>query len=167
MASPTSLPASFNVGDVLTASQMNNLRGAFRILQVVSATTTTQTQNNTNVMADTTLTATITPQSSASNVLVLVSQGGCAKLTGDATSHIVLQLVRGATVISKIDDGGGYTNTNVINYFGTISTAYLDSPATTSATTYKTQFRNNPNAAGVLVQGNSTRSTITLLEVSA
>jgi hypothetical protein len=38
MAAVTPLPATFVSGDVLTAAQMNDLRGAFRVLQVVSAT---------------------------------------------------------------------------------------------------------------------------------
>jgi hypothetical protein len=42
----------------------------------------------------------------------------------------------------------------------------MDSPATTSATTYKTQFRNVAAAASVFVQGGGP-STILLIEVSA
>jgi hypothetical protein len=43
----------------------------------------------------------------------------------------------------------------------------LDSPATTSAVTYKTTFRNNANDNQVQVQNNSNTSVITLMEVSA
>ncbi len=84
MATPTTLPAAFVSGAVLTADQMNNLRGAFRVLQVVSATTATAVTNNTNVQADTGLTATITPQSTSSKILVMVSQAGCEKTAGNA-----------------------------------------------------------------------------------
>lgn len=167
MATPTSLPASFSTGAVLTAAQMNDLRGAFRILQVVSATTTTQVTNNTSTFADTNLTATITPSATSSKVLVLLSQNGCAKRTGNAANYIILQLLRGATVIATLENGAGYTNTNSDLFFGSISAAYLDSPATTSATTYKTQVKNNINGAGVEVNSNSATSTITLMEVSA
>ena len=41
MATPTNLPASFVAGAILTAAQQNDLRGAFRVLQVVQGTTTT------------------------------------------------------------------------------------------------------------------------------
>ena len=167
MATPTSLPASFSTGAVLTAAQMNNLRGAFRILQVVSASTATEVTNSTNAFADTGLTATITPQATSSTVLVLVSQNGCNKRTGNSASHIVVRLLRGATSIATLDSGGGYTNSSSDLFFGSIAAAYLDSPATTSATTYKTQFHNNVNAYGVQVQANSSRSTITLMEISA
>ena len=50
---------------------------------------------------------------------------------------------------------------------GMIPIHYLDSPATTSATTYKTQFRNLPNAASVAVQPNTAVSTIILMEIGA
>jgi hypothetical protein len=51
---------------------------------------------------------------------------------------------------------------------GSFSNAYLDSPATTSATTYKTQFSNFSNSAEVGVQiGAVAQSTITLIEISA
>ena len=51
MATPTTLPATFVAGNVLTAAQMNDLRGAFRVLQIVSTTKTdTFTTSNTNTV---------------------------------------------------------------------------------------------------------------------
>ena len=44
---------------------------------------------------------------------------------------------------------------------------YLDSPNTTSARTYKTQFRSRANTADVTVQFNSATSFITLMEIGA
>jgi len=167
MASPTSLPASFTQGAVLTAANINDIRGAFRVLQVVSVAYGNAIQNNTNVYADTGLSATITPSSTSSKILVTVSQNGCAKLVGNASSHIILRLMRGASEISLLDVGAGYTNTSIDNLIGSISSSYLDSPSTTSATTYKTQVRNNVNANGVIVQVNSSVSTMTLMEISA
>lgn len=167
MATPTTLPASFTAGQVLTAAQMNDLRGAFRVLQVVSAVTVTPTTNSTDTYADTTLTATITPQSATSKVLVIVSQNGTAKNAGNAGNSIDLRILRAATDIYTISVGALYNNTNEQVYGTTLSTAYLDSPATTSATIYKTQFRNNTNAASVGVQTNSAASSIILAEISA
>lgn len=168
MATPTNLPASFSTGAVLTAAQMNNLRGAFRVLQVVNATYSTEVGNSTSTYADTGLTATITPSSTTSKVLIVVNQAGCGKNSGNAGSGISLRLLRGATEILIFENLAGYTNTSSANYIGTISCSYLDSPATTSATTYKTQFRNVANAASVSVQANtSSGSTITLMEISA
>jgi len=137
------------------------------ILQTISATTATQVINNTSTFADTGLTATITPTSASSKVLVLVSQNGCNKRAGNSTSHFHLQLLRGATSIQILDSGGGYTGTSSDLFFGSICSVYLDSPGTTSAITYKTQFRNNFNGASVEVQANSSSSTMTLMEIAA
>ena len=166
MATPTNLPAAFSSGAVLTAAQQNALRGAFRILQVVQGTTTTVTSNSTTTYSDTTLTATITPQSATSKILVMVSHGTVFRSNGNVFNGVNLRLVRGASVISTFGGGIGYTGT-AIDLTSSCSTVYLDSPATTSATTYKTQFANNAAAALAQVQTSSTMSTITLLEVSA
>jgi hypothetical protein len=167
MATPTTLPAAFVSGAVLTADQMNNLRGAFRVLQVVSATTATAVTNNTNVQADTGLTATITPQSTSSKILVMVSQAGCEKTAGNANNALNLFLYRGASQILQFAYAGGFTGTT-LQLDLSFATTYLDSPATTSATTYKTTFANFTNAAGVIVQvGSVAASTITLMEISA
>ncbi len=44
---------------------------------------------------------------------------------------------------------------------------YLDSPSSTSALTYKTQFGSAGNAATVYVQDGSAASSITLMEIGA
>ena len=52
--------------------------------------------------------------------------------------------------------------------YGSCSASYLDSPATTSAITYKTQFANQVNAASVKCQPDSVGpSYITLMEIAA
>ena len=168
MATPTTLPASFTAGEVLTAAQMNNLRGAFRVLQVVSANYGTQVTNLTSTYADTGLSLSITPQSTSSKILVLVNQAGCGKSSGNVGNAVVLKLVRGATDLLIFENLGGFTNSALANYIGSCGATYLDSPATTSATTYKTQFKNIFNGDGVTVQANNTNnSSITLLEISA
>ncbi len=167
MATPTTLPASFTAGQVLTAAQMNDLRGAFRVLQVVNTVTATPTSNSTNTYADTTLTATITPSSSSSKILVIVTQNGLTKNAGNAGNSIDLRILRGASDIYTISVAALYNNTNERVYGDTLAAVYLDSPATTSATIYKTQFRNNTNAASVGVQENNAVSAILLAEISA
>jgi len=74
MAAVTTLPAAFTVGQVLTSTQMNNLRGAFRILQVVSTTlTSTFTSSSTTFTNMTGLTVSITPSFNTSKILVIAS----------------------------------------------------------------------------------------------
>ncbi len=166
MATPTNLPPAFTAATVLPAATLNNLRGAFRILQVVQGSTTTITSNSTSTYTDTTLTATITPQSSSSKILVLVSHSSVYRSNGNVNNGVMLRLVRGSTTISQFGSGIGYTGT-AIEMTSSCSAVYLDSPAVATATTYKTQFANNANAASVQVQVSSSRSTIILLEVSA
>lgn len=138
-----------------------------KVLQVVAATTTTIATNTTSTYADTNLTATITPTLNTSKILVLVTQNGCAKRSGNAGNAIVLKLMRGASDIALIAGYTGWTNTSSELTIGSISIAYLDSPATTSATTYKTQFKNDYNGNSVQVQQNNDVSSIVLLEIGA
>jgi hypothetical protein len=172
MATPTTLPASFVSGAVLTASQMNNLRGAFRILQVVSTTKTDSFSTTSTTYVDVTgVSATITPSSTDSKILVVVSG-----LFGNSnsTTLCLLNLVRGSTNIAQ--STGGTSNSSLVNYTNTsfgvdnFSLMFLDSPATTSATTYKLQMRvdGNTGYVGRLI-GADIRAvtTLTVFEVSA
>jgi hypothetical protein len=165
MATPTTLPAAFTSGQVLTAAQMNDLRGAFRVLQVVAGSYDVETSSSSSTFADTGLTATITPTSSSSKILAIVNQVGCYKDSNN--TYMGLRLMRGATEISFFEGFGGNNATTAALGFGTCSTIILDSPATTSATTYKTQFNSRQNLARVLVQTSTCRSTIVLMEISA
>jgi len=142
--------------------------GFGKVLQIIQGSTSTETRNNTNTLADTTLTAAITPSASDSKVLVTVFQNGCDKSAANAGNQMVLKLLRGSSVISTFGNNVTYTNSAVVNSIGTVGTMYLDSPSTTSATTYKTQFSSGDNSAGVGVQGTGGEvSTITLMEISA
>jgi hypothetical protein len=161
MATPTTLPATFVAGDVLTAAQMNDLRGAFRVLQVVQGATTTVTSTTTGTYIDSTLTATITPTSSSSKVLVLVSQRTYASA---ANMGIKLKLLRGATLLTEAQEVNFNSAGSGSSVFDPI---YLDSPATTSATIYKTQFGLGTGTGTAFTQPSSNLSTITLLEISA
>jgi hypothetical protein len=134
-------------------------------LQVVSASTATQVASASSTFADTGLTATITPQSATSKVLVIVNQAGVYKDTNN--TWVLLQLYRGATMISGFEAYGAYNASANPNGVGSCSTTILDSPATTSATTYKTQYASASNNPAAFVQVASSRSTITLMEISA
>lgn len=165
MATPTNLPAAQTTGNVLTAAYMNDLRGAFRVLQVVYGQTASQTTSASNTPVDTGLTATITPQSSSSLVLVCVQQNGLLKVTNNTS--ITLNTFRGATNIGNLGNEICVTGDADTNGVGGAGIMILDNPATTSATTYKTQFFSTANSATVAVQHTGARSTIILMEISA
>jgi hypothetical protein len=138
---------------------------AGQVLQVVNASTQTAVTNTTTTMADTGLTATITPKFSTSLILVLISQS-TYKSPASTTNATNIKLFRGATDLGRIIYAQGYTNT-LMELYSQATTQYLDNPATTSATTYKTQFANQVAGSLVAVQPDSNgRSTITLLEIA-
>ena len=138
-----------------------------KVLQVIYGSTTTSTTNATSTYADTTLTATITPTLATSKVLVMVAQNGLEKGGANSNNAMGIKIFRGATEISA--------STPLMLYTGaaaeTIGTSYaqniLDEPATTAATTYKTQFRNANNGSGIVVQYDNALSTIVLMEIGA
>ena len=142
--------------------------GGGKVLQVVSATYSTVTSSSSSTFADTGLTASITPSSATSKVLVIVSQNGCSKNQTSTNQQLRIQLLRGATqIIADFAGGATYTGSSLFLYVGSCSANYLDDPNTTSSTTYKTQFRTVGNSDGVSVQTDSSTSTITLLEIGA
>ena len=172
MATPTALPTAFVAGDILTAANQNLLRGAIRVLQVVSNTPyTTETDNSTVTYADTGVTATITPTSNTSKILVYVVHNSCRKNETSASNSMNMQIHRkiGAGAFSSVQQiasQSGATGTAVALTF-CINGVLLDSPATTDAVIYKTMFANNTASAVVTVQRNAVASTIILMEISA
>ena len=176
MATPTTLPASFTAGQVLTAAQMNDLRGAFRVLQVVTTNKSdTYSQTATSFTDITGFSVSITPSSATSKILVLINAN-----VGMGDSVVTLRLLRDSTVIFAGDTAG----TRPVGFYGTAENLganifnsggiLLDSPATTSATTYKVQMKVNANT-GYLNRNNfdtdglmpRVTSSITVMEISA
>jgi hypothetical protein len=141
--------------------------GGGKVLQMVTANTTTVVSNSTTTYSDTGLSATITPTSASSKILVLVSQNGMVRTADSSNNAMFLKLMRNSTDISFIATTALYTDTALVLAGFSASANYVDSPATTSATTYKTQFRNRISGASVSVQSQSDMSSIVLLEIGA
>jgi hypothetical protein len=140
------------------------------VLQVVNAIYSTVVTNSTNTYADTGLSASITPTSASSKILAIVEIAGCSKSTG--TTYMQLRLVRNSTTILYFEGIAAYTANASYSAVGGSGCNYLDSPATTSATTYKVQFASGGNVALVTVNDygagiNISTSTITLMEIAA
>jgi hypothetical protein len=139
--------------------------GGGKVLQVVYAGTSTAVTSSTNTYVDTGLTATITPSSATSKVLVLGTLNGCIKV-GSNTS-VQIKWLRGATDIARPSDYAAFTSDTSVNDIGSVTIGYLDSPSTTSATTYKAQFNSFNNSSYVQVQDNGVLSTLVLMEIGA
>ena len=141
------------------------------VLQVVSTTKTDQFSTSTGSFIDITgLSVSITPISATSKILV---QAVIA--VGVATGNTLLNLVRGSTNVAQSTSGTA-NETVAANQSGTynmqtLPVNFLDSPATTSATTYKIQI--NASASLVYVNVRATDqyyggiSTITVMEIAA
>ena len=148
--------------------------GGGGIIQVVSTTLTTPTSTtSTSAFEDISgLSVAITPKFSTSKVLLMVSLGS---LSTNAQS-MGFRFLRGSTQIggaTSTANQSGFTNVYAAAAF--IMSAYhnfLDSPSTTSATTYKLQWR-VASGTGYLGQWKDSTtdyngsSTITAMEVSA
>lgn len=160
MASATSLPASFTSGQILTATNMNDMRGAFRILQLSSVQTSTQQLSTSATYADiTSMTLTITPQASTNKILVVSVN---SLLASGFACDIGVRIVRDSTNI--------FTSVQLIgtaNVGGSFTTIYLDSPATTSAVTYKVQWNRNGGTGNAYSNIGGTLSNLVVMEVSA
>lgn len=142
--------------------------GGGKVLQVVSASSTTNYTNNTTTYGDTGLTATITPSASTSKVMVIVSQSYFFNASA-ADAYCKVKLVRGATDIVT-NAYFGYVSATGASGVGNMaigSITYLDSPSTTSSTTYKTQAAAGGSYNFSAQWAGNMTSTITLLEIGA
>lgn len=135
------------------------------IVQVVTASTTTSATSSSTSYADTNLTASITPTSASNKILVIVNQSGMYKSSGNALTAMDIKLLRGSTDLITFVTESPYSGTSLELVISSGSTVYLDSPATTSSTTYKTQFKSRVSGQNVTVQSSSAGSTICLMEV--
>lgn len=116
---------------------------AGQVLQVVNATYGTQFSSSSSTFADSGLTVSITPKFATSKILVTVNITGLLKDTNNAAGKA--QIVRNSTAIYQFEGGSAYTGDTSASACGGSGATYLDSPATTSATTYKVQFASTYN----------------------
>ncbi len=154
----TTLTLPTTTGTLVTSNAMPT--GS--VLQVVNATSSTQVSTATNTYIDTGLTASITPSSSSNKILIFVNQSGVMK---QVTAYVGLKLLRNSTSIVQFENQAAWTNSSSTNDIGACGTTYLDSPATTSSVTYKTQFNSAANTSLAFVNAGSEVSTITLMEI--
>jgi hypothetical protein len=145
--------------------------GGGKVLQVVQGTYQTAVAITSTTNTDTGLSASITPSSVSSKILVIATLD--PYYSSDSTyCGGVIRLMRGATSIYASTNTTGAlhmnnTTTSVPRIGGLQTLTYLDSPATTSSTTYKTQARIYQATNNMEVGFNSYPNVILLLEIGA
>jgi len=140
---------------------------AGKILQVVSATQSTEaSRTNDNSRFDSGLTASITPSSTSNKVLIIVTQA-LYSLNGTNNTTARCHLMRGTTDLITFVQRAYAGNSTAFSLGQHITGHYMDSPASTSELTYKTQVNVDSSSNSTCsAQGNSETSSITLLEVA-
>jgi hypothetical protein len=179
-----SSPSYGTSGQVLTSAGSSavptwSTPSAGKVLQVVSTTLTTNFSTTSDTFVDLTgLSLSITPSSSSNKVLLFLNLSMTA---GIGNVVALYQYVRGSTAIgigtqsgaTNQVSGGVYNDPSVSSaaVFTYINSHYLDSPATTSSTTYKIQLKNNSSGTAIYVNKRydsyiSCISTLTAMEVA-
>jgi hypothetical protein len=144
-----------------------------KVLQVVSATTATQTANSTATYADSGITATITPTLNTSTILVIITAVTKINRAVAGVNYVNSwgKLLRGATSLFENQEtfhSAYFSSQAEFNNAMTRALHYYDSPATTSATTYKLQSKVSSSLGTITFQPDSTStSSIILMEIGA
>lgn len=171
MASATSFSADVTLGgagvEILNNSGRVVVGQSGSVLQVVQATSSTQITTTSISMVTTGISASITPTSSSSKVLVIVS----TQMGTTSTGGVGISIARNGTVVwnPSVNDSSGYYgmySTASARWIGSIQ--YLDSPATTSSTTYAIYYAARANTAVMNEAGNTNNggTSIILMEIA-
>lgn len=145
--------------------------GGGKVLQVVSTTKTDAFTTTSTTFTDITgLSVSITPTASTSKILVLYNVSGSQAVAAQIAQA---RLMRGSTAINVGDASGTRTQatSDPFSVAGpivgtTVVGSFLDSPATTSATTYKFQIQTSGGTAYVNRTEDATDSTLRSRTVS-
>jgi len=141
------------------------------VIQVVTNSITSSTTTNSSTYVATNLTASITPQFSSSKVLILIS---ASLLAGGSGNTLFASIFRNSTNLASsagynamVNMAAGAGATSNSGLFCNQNISYLDSPSTTSSTTYTLEIYSYLGGTGNNVQfdPNGVGSTITLLEI--
>jgi len=132
------------------------------VKQVVQYTTNSTVATSSTSFVTTGFSASITPSSASNKVLILVS---AVMYTGTATAEPQLTVYRGGSNITSAAIGDIFNNVGSI--VGSTSGMYLDSPATTSSTTYTLYYKQgNTGSGGSAYLGvNNCQTNIILMEI--
>jgi hypothetical protein len=150
----------------LTFNNATTQASAGKVLQVVNATTNSSVSTTGTTYVTTGFSASITPQFSTSKILVML-RVPIAIVTANGEA-VKLQVWRGGSSIFTIAPYAMFIQGSTISQNNAYTCVdYLDSPATTSSTSYTIYFASANNLGSIYFCGNNNPATITLLEIAA
>lgn len=146
-----------------SGNEQVQLSAVIKIKQIKLGTLSTSFSTTSTSFVDVGLSVSITPESASNNILVIYS--GLYKLEADASNRILeTKSLRGSTDIEGNSNTLRVINSSGAGNFYSVGTRMLfDSPATTSATTYKVQMKTS-NAAATAILAESGSAFIAVVE---
>jgi hypothetical protein len=159
------MPISTIGSDGLASSSVTRPKIGYAgaVLQVVQTASNSQVSTTSTSFVTTSIAATITPSSASSKILVTV----CICGTYAVTAACYFTVYRGGTNLAGGTNNLAQVYCNAANVLTNTNTTYLDSPATTSATTYTLYFSASSGTNILNYGGTSGYTTITLQEIAA
>lgn len=171
MVTPTALPATFTANTVLPASDLNLLRGGFRVLQVIRDTDASDRSTTSTSYTDVTgVSVTITPQATSNNVMLIAtftalivnSSTGINEGLYQITDSSNNQISGGNCIVGTFQ----YTHSSGFLYQGVTLIGFV-SPNSVSAQTYKLRFKAAGANTTVYVNGGAAETQLYAIELSA
>lgn len=154
------LDGTISASDLATGAAKTNF-GAGTVLQVLNTYFGTPQGIGSGSWIDTGLSLTITPSSTNSKILIIANVNGLQ--TYSASTGVGFQIAKNGTSLIQFGIYFGYP---VSMYIPGGQMMYLDSPATTSAITYKVQHQRQLGTGSGVVNGDNSNSFFTLMEIA-
>ena len=163
----TIVNADINSSAAIAGSKISG--GVGKVLQVVSSIAQAYVGITSTSFVDTGTSATITPSSTSSKILCLYHSGICYADSNNTNFYAHYTLLRGSTNLGNGDAGMGvfFSDSNgSTRVRASLAINLLDSPNTTSATTYTVKCRSASNGSAIELPPTGGRSFITLMEIA-
>ena len=134
------------------------------VLQVVEGSTGTETFTTSSTYVSTNLSASITPTSTTSKILIIVS---ATIYVSSSAQNVNATVYRGGTDIASAYSSGVLFFGDGPTGWAKCATTILDSPASTSSLTYFLYLKASSAGTNVGANRNTTRNSIILMEIAA
>ena len=151
----------------VTSAKLDSGVALGKVLQVVQSVHSTQVNQGSTSYSATGLSGSITPSSTSNKILVSVQQYFTFRVTTSSERQAGFKLLRDSTDLNEYfyalvgQQGSADFRIPCVSTY-----SFLDTPSTTSAITYSTQFKLNGTSSDLYAQNDGSPSTITLMEIA-